>query len=98
MVGVDDKDYTTNSTQVNRRVSPTIKGTDLYQTLDEYEEFIKLDDLERHRHQQLQREIGAQRMATNRKRILNMMLDSEVKLNKLRALATSAAGDDVMRP
>lgn len=35
-------------------------------------------------------------MATNRKRILNMMLDSEVKLNKLRALATSAAQDEAL--
>lgn len=49
--GVDEKDYTTNSTQVNRRVSPTIVGTDLYKTLDEYEEFIKLDDIERNRYQ-----------------------------------------------
>ena len=50
---MDDLGYKTDMTQINKQVSPTINTTNLFKTLEEYEEFIKLDKHEQQHYKQL---------------------------------------------
>lgn len=66
-----------------------MEQADLEEALDEHEAFIKKDDLDRNRLLQLKREIDAQRVARERKRVLHMLLESEVKMTKLKSIAAT---------
>ena len=59
------------------------------EALYEHEAFIKKDDLDHDRLLQLKREIDAQRVARERKRVLHMLLESEVKMTKLKSIAAT---------
>lgn len=66
-----------------------MEQADLEEALYEHEAFIKKDDLDHDRLLQLKREIDAQRVARERKRVLHMLLESEVKMTKLKSIAAT---------
>ena len=81
------KEYQTGETVESPRVAAGLAKQDLYDAMNDHIETLKNAELDGLRYEQLKQLLEAQRLAKNRKRIMNMLLESEVKMTKLKTIA-----------